>query len=255
MISIVIAYYNRKKLFIETLKSMAKSSYKDFEVIAVDDGSRKEERLEDLDFDFLKVVRVEPKDKWYFNSCIPYNIGIEEARGDIIVLQNPECLHVHDVISYVSKTVDDSNYVSISAYSFNEGMTKYLTEAISFKNGSFIETFKLLPQKSVIDFVGWYNHSKYRPVHYHFCAALTRNSIKKLGGFDKRYAMGIGYEDNEFIDRVRRLGLKMVIADDVSVIHQWHPKVYDLIDPVFNALYKKNGVLHKKTERERIIHV
>ena len=57
MISIVTAYYNRKQLFINTLKSIkAQNSTYLLEVIAVDDGSEETERLEDLvsEFPFLK---------------------------------------------------------------------------------------------------------------------------------------------------------------------------------------------------------
>lgn len=255
MISVVVAYFNRKQLFIETLKSIARSSYKNFEVIAVDDGSMDTERIDDLEFPFLRVIRIEPKDKWYYNSCVPYNIGINASNGDIVVLQNPECLHVHDVLQYVSKVVNNSIYISMSAYSFNKDMTRYLLGSTSPDYDSFIETFKSLPQQSVIDYVGWYNHSVYRPVHYHFCAALTKKNLRKLNGFDERYAMGIGYEDNEFINRVGKLGLDKIIADDVSVIHQWHPKVYDLINPKHLALYGRNALLYRRSKNERSMHV
>ena len=103
MISIVTAYFNRKKLFTKTLESFEKSNCKNFEVIAVDDGSHEEERLEDLmvKFPFLKVIRLEKKDRWYVNPCIPFNIGFKNAIGDKIIIQNPECFHSDDIISYV----------------------------------------------------------------------------------------------------------------------------------------------------------
>jgi predicted glycosyltransferase involved in capsule biosynthesis len=150
-----------------------------------------------------------------------------------------------DVLTYVSKNVNENNYISMACYSVNKRITLKET----------IENFKILPQQSVSAYIGWYNHSKYRPVHYHFCAALTKRNLNILGGFDERYAMGIGYEDNEFIDRVKRLNLEMVIADDVPVIHQWHPKVYDLVNSKYLDLYGKNALLHKQTKKESIIHV
>ena len=49
MISVVTAYYNRKSLFIRTLDSFSPSIGEiNFEVIAVDDGSDENERLEEL---------------------------------------------------------------------------------------------------------------------------------------------------------------------------------------------------------------
>ena len=55
-ISIVTAYYNRRQLLINTLKSISKTSHNDFEVIVVDDGSTEENKIDDLpnEFPFLK---------------------------------------------------------------------------------------------------------------------------------------------------------------------------------------------------------
>jgi GT2 family glycosyltransferase len=244
-ISIVTAYYNRKQLFYQTLKSIVKSKFSDFELIVVDDGSSLEHRLEEYldEFSFLRLIRLEPENKWYANPCIPFNIGIRAAQGEIIVLQNPECLHVHDVLTYLSENVNDTNYISVSTYALNEEITNKLPNLISENN--FIDYFGLLPQQATggSPTLGWYNHSRFRPEHLHFCSALTRKNIEELGGFDERYAYGISYDDNEFIERIRRKGLKMIIADNVSVIHQWHVNVlYKHLK--FQDLHNKNRNLY-----------
>jgi len=224
MISIVTAYHNRKELFYQTLKSIEKSQFKDIELIAVDDCSSSEHRLEPYldEFPFLKIIRLEQKDKWYINPCVPFNKGISKANGDIIVLQNPECLHVHDVLTYISENINDENYISISAYGLESRLTKLLPEHI--KNGTLLDFFNTFPQRPYrgYDMSGWYNHSIYRPVHFHFCSAITRNNMKKLNGFDERFAYGIAYDDDEIVARIRILGLKLHIENSVSVIHQYH---------------------------------
>jgi GT2 family glycosyltransferase len=239
MISIVTAYYNRKQLFKRTLESIAKSAVKDFELIAVDDASKEEERLEDLveQFPFMRIIRVEPKDKWYYNSAMPFNMGIAQAKGDIIVLQNPECLHHLDVLSQFIKEVDQTNYVTATCYSMNKRET---------------EEWKWEMRNNTIC---WYNNVFHRPVYFHFCAAMTTENMKKLGGFDERYAMGIAYDDNDLVDRITRLGLKKIISEDIFVYHQWHPKVYDLANPIHKALYERNARLHKQTRHEKTIQV
>jgi glycosyltransferase involved in cell wall biosynthesis len=247
----VTAYYNRKELFHRTLKSITKTKYDNFEIIAVDDASRKEERIEDLaiGFPFLRVIRIEPKDKWYKSAIIPLNLGISLADGDIIVLQNPECLHVHDVLSHIVEKINDLDYISISAYSFNEELTNTLPAQIDGED--FIGYFESLPQQTVDGYVGWYNHSTYRPVHFNFCAALTGKNMKSLGGFDERYAMGLGFEDDEFIGRITKMGLNKIISEEVSVIHQWHPKVFDLADDGNLALFLSNRELYLETRNEK----
>jgi len=219
MLSIVMAYYDRKRQLLHTLNSIQKSKVKDFEIVIVDDGSKDTERLEDIliSFPYIRLIRVEPKDKWYINTCMPMNRGIAEAKGDIIVLQNPECVHVQDVLSYIVENLTEEKYLSISTYAFNESNVSRLDYLLN--------NFGKLPQQRYLYDLGWYNHPVYRPVYFNFCAALTRSNILKLGGFDERYAMGLARDDVEFVDRITRLGLKKEIPTEVSVIHQWHSKV------------------------------
>jgi glycosyltransferase involved in cell wall biosynthesis len=249
MISIVTGYYNRKGLFYQTLKSIARSKFKDIELIAVDDGSSPEHRLEDLlqEFPFLKIKRLEKGNKWYINPCVTFNIGLREAKGNIIVLQNPECLHVHDVLTYFSENINDSNYISVSAYGLDPKSTTLLPQYC--ENNTLLDFFKTLPQHAYPggDAYGWYNHSKFRPVHFHFCSAMTRSNMNKLNGFDERYAHGVGYDDDEIIARIRKLGLTLIIEDNVSVIHQYHASLWT--HPNTAMLCERNRALLQNVTR------
>lgn len=122
-ISIVTAYYNRKKLFERTLNSINETEYQGvFEVIAVDDGSDEDERLEDLKnkYPFLKIIRLEPEQKWYNNSCIPFNLGFKEAKGDKIIIQNPECYHFNDILKYVGANLQKDDYLSFGCFALDK---------------------------------------------------------------------------------------------------------------------------------------
>ncbi|RTZ50063.1 glycosyltransferase family 2 protein [Chryseobacterium arthrosphaerae] len=226
-ISIVTAYYNRKKLFENTLSSIVSQSpdpSMELEVIAVDDGSDEEERLEDLteQYPFLKVIRLEKADKWYFNSCIPFNIGFREAKGDIVILQNPECLHYGDVLKYTQKHINDSNYISFSCFSLGIESTDNLHTLLEST-----EKLQKLMADNNVGYIGdgldcWYNHSVTNPKGYHFCAAITKKNLYDLGGFDERFARGIAFDDNEFLHRVKLKGLQIEIIDQPIVLHQNH---------------------------------
>ncbi|MGG7552007.1 glycosyltransferase family 2 protein [Chryseobacterium arthrosphaerae] len=226
-ISIVTAYYNRKKLFENTLSSIVSQSpdpSMELEVIAVDDGSDEEERLEDLteQYPFLKVIRLEKADKWYFNSCIPFNIGFREAKGDIVILQNPECLHYGDVLKYTQKHINDSNYISFSCFSLGIESTDNLHTLLESP-----EKLQKLMADNNVGYIGdgldcWYNHSVTNPKGYHFCSAITKKNLYDLGGFDERFARGIAFDDNEFLHRVKLKGLQVEIIDQPIVLHQNH---------------------------------
>ena len=99
----------------------------------------KNERLEDLTekYPFLKVIRLEKEDKWYFNSCIPFNIGFKEAKGDIIILQNPECLHYGNIINFVQNHLNDNNYLSFACFSLGIESTHNLDTLLQHPEKKF----------------------------------------------------------------------------------------------------------------------
>lgn len=240
MISVVTAYYNRKKLFKRTLESMLPYyGTIDFEVIAVDDGSDEHERLEDLKavFPFLNVIRLEKENKWYRNPCIPFNIGFENVKGDKVILQNPECYHFGEILPYVDKNLTDNNYLSFGCYSLDKEYTD--------NDDLFFDKKKINHIINLNDFsikmdgeLGWYNHSIYRPVAFHFCAALTYKDLFDLGGFDPRYAWGVGFDDNEFIWRLNQKGVKISYVDKEIVLHQNH---YVHVEKDINFFKKKEN--------------
>jgi GT2 family glycosyltransferase len=246
MVSIVTAYHNRKKLFLKTLESIEKSQYKDIEVIVVDDGSSDEHRLEDIlpKYPFLKLIRLENKDKWYVNPCVPYNVGFKEAKGDIIIIQNPECYHFHDVISYAVENLKKEDYFSFSCYSLDRDSTENIDSTLT---RSFIVNKSITSDGDN----GWYNHSLYRPVGYHFCSAIHKENLDDLGGFDERYADGIAFDDNELLVRINKKGLKIKIIDTHTVLHQWHYSSNNYQKVNAQTLIEKNRrLLNEVTMRE-----
>jgi len=259
MISIVTAYFNRKRLFLRTLQGLALHYGKiDFEVIVVDDGSRQEERLEDLDttFPFLRVVRLEPKNKWYMNPCIPFNIGLELAKGDKIILQNPECYHYDGILEHVEKELQSNKYLAFGCFSLDAKNTD--DDQLFYDRENIDKLININTNVVLVDGgLGWYNHSKYRPNAYHFCTAIMAEDLVDLGGFDMRYAYGYGYDDDDLIYRIRQKGMKIDFVDQIKVLHQNHYyKTFDVDDQ--KVKYQNEKALRNKmifnsiTERSNI---
>lgn len=227
MISIVSAYYNRKDLLFNTLKSLENSNYKDFEFITIDDCSDDEHRIEDFKniFPFLKVIRLEKKDKWYVNPCVVFNKGFKEVKGDIVIIQNPECLHVGDILEF-AKNIKENEYFSFGCYSLTKEKTEQITKNVienNFKIDDIKKTINTKPRSVTSDGDdGWYNHPMLRPGGYHFCSAITKKNLDDMGGFDENFALGIAYDDDEFLYRIRKKNLNVKIIDNPFVAHQWH---------------------------------
>ena len=211
-ISIVMAYHNRRNQLKKTLESIR--YFGDPEIIVVDDAS--DERIDDLEG--ITPIRIEPEQKTWFNSCIPYNMGFAKAKSEIVIIQNPECVHVGDILGYSSQ-IHDGIVFSYAAYSLDYHLVYNYYSPEGLKDLIMKE-----PQRIQVAHHGWYNHSIHRPVGYHFCMAMMRTDLEKLGGFDERFYAGIAFEDDDLVRRIRNMGLDLQIIDDPFVIHQKHTR-------------------------------
>lgn len=223
-ISIVMTYYERLHQLTTTLKTFKMHNYQNIEVIVVDDASPTqpldEETVKSLPFP-IKAVQM-PADKNYYNPCIPFNKGLFMAEGDIIIIQNAECAHVHNIIDYVEKNIKENEYLTFSCYSMQKEKTFEFFDSNSWDLNDLKNMITAEKSATVDGDDAWYNHSVHRPCAYHFCSAIYKEDLKDLNGFDERYANGIGFDDDEILDRIKRKGLDVKIIDDYSVIHQWH---------------------------------
>lgn len=212
MISIVMAYFDRRAQLLKTLESIR--YYGNPEIIIVDDAS--DERIDDLD---VKVIRIEPVDKWWINGgSIQFNIGFSHAKGDIILMQNPECIHIGDILNF-TKGLKRNQVFSFAAYSLDIHLQYNKYDPASLRK--YIMT---QPQRIQVAHHGWYNHSIHRPEALHFCNAIHRKDLEQIGGFDERFANGIGFDDNDLVRRIRKSGMDLKIIDDPFVIHQKHKR-------------------------------
>ena len=116
-VSIILPYYNRKRLLMRSLTSFEElyapfgDELYNLEIVIVDDSSDEENRLEDLVkmFDLnIKLIRLENKNG--INPCYPYNVGVRESSGDIIILSSPETFHTTDMFKVSKKRRIINNY-------------------------------------------------------------------------------------------------------------------------------------------------
>lgn len=260
-VSIVMAYYNRLEVLKVSLRTISMTKHDNIEVIIVDDGSDAPHRCEEIkdcyDLD-IKVLRIDKEKKTWTNSCISFNKGFQQAVGDIVIIQNPECLHVGDVVSYAVENLNDENYLTFSCYSINAPATTHLLN-IKSDTSDYVDKIVALIEphmKShvvISNFLGWYNHPTVRPYAYHFCSAITKKNLDELGGFDERYSLGFGYDDNELLTRIKRKGLRIGVVSPESgvyVIHQYHSICAESRSSKSEGVQKNCKLFHEVTLKE-----
>ena len=234
MISIVMAYYNRLPQLTYTLKTLTRSACKEFEVVIVDDYSSNDHNIDNLpkEFSSLNFQIIKMKDlsfkKTYISPSIPYNVGFRKSRGDKIIIQNPECCHMGDVILYTEKNLRQGQYLSFHCWASGK------RELDQLHKTDLLDTATSNGR--------WYNHAVHRPASYHFTTAMTRKDLIDLNGFDERYSSGHSYDDDEFIERIKKKNLEIKFVENPWTVHQFHGKSFN--NPLNPEITQDNLTFH-----------
>lgn len=249
-VSIILPYYNRKELVSLTLKSFEHFySEQNVEVVIVDDGSSDEHRLEgSLDFNLdIKLIRLEGKNG--INPCYPYNVGVRESSGDILILSSPETFHTTNVFETSNNFNDlnDNTYLLFSVFCLTDiNSTNTIKSEKDFNVSLDVfevikpNLYKNLGENGYVfnnKYGSWYTHSEYRPSGLNFFTAITRKKFYELSGFDERFRFGTGFDDDEFKDRLIESGVVFKYIDNGLGIHIDHEVVNNMSPTTNKSLY------------------
>jgi len=195
MISLILPYWDRQEAADAAFDLLAKNySGLDLEVVVVDDGNKVPFIVPDVPLN-IRVITLPRKDEPK-SPVTPWNVGVAESKGDIVILSCIEMLHESPVIEQMIDALEDlgpMGYVLASAW---------------------------CPESQT-----WHCHSSVKVPRnpagtgLSFCSAMHRSLWDKSGGFDEEYRDGAGYEDNDFINRMLRVGARFLIRDDLVVTH------------------------------------
>ena len=209
-ISIVMTSCNRSIQTYFTLDTIAKSHNKNIQIILVDDSTTDCISITQLQKYNIHIELINIKNKFWINPCVNYNIGFKHIKGTKVIIQNAEVCHMDDILKYVSNNVNNEEYHSFNVYALNNIEQNALLHNTTYS--------KITDLKGM-----WYQHPQHRNAHYHFLVAMTVNTFNKIGGFDIDYSVGVDYDDNALVHRVKNSNIKLINVETTLMgVHQWH---------------------------------
>jgi glycosyltransferase involved in cell wall biosynthesis len=202
--SIIIPLYNRPQEIKELLETLTLQTYKQFEVLVIEDGS---------DDDAAEIVKnfTDRLDVKYFvknneGQGFTRNFGFERAKGDYFVIFDSDCLIPENYM----QTVNDSlakNY--LDAYGGPDDSHPSFTpiqKAISYSMTSPFTTGGIRGNKKGI--------GQFHPRSFNM--GISRQVWEKAGGF---IITRLG-EDIEYSIRIHSLGFKIGLIPEAKVYHK-----------------------------------
>jgi glycosyltransferase involved in cell wall biosynthesis len=168
-VSVIIPTYNHRASVLETLESVFRQTFTDYEVIVVNDGSPDDTAtiLKPL----VESGRIRYFEQANAGQAVARNRGIAEARGEFIALLDDDDLWPEDKLAWqVESLKADTNAIMVCGYSDSFG--KKTGERSPGKNSDVNETLDLIFPGNRIRSPGQ--------------TIIRKNAILALNGFDSK---------------------------------------------------------------------
>jgi len=202
--SIIIPLYNRPQEIKELLETLTEQTYKDFEVLVIEDGSVN---------DAAEVIKAfeDKLNLLYFvktneGQGFARNYAFEQAKGDYFIVFDSDCLIPADYLQIVNDSLA-TNW--LDAYGGPDDAHPSFTptqKAISYSMTSPFTTGGIRGNKKGI--------GQFHPRSFNM--GISRQVWEKAGGF---IITRLG-EDIEYSIRIHSLGFKIGLIPDAKVYHK-----------------------------------
>lgn len=196
--SVIIPAYNAERTLSLTLEALRRQTVprEEYEVIVVDDGST-DGTAEVARAYGVRLIRQQNQ-----GPAAARNVGVREARGEIVLFTDSDCEPREDWIEKLTAPFADPEVVGAKgAY-----LTRQRSLMARFVQLEYEDRYDRMARFAQIDFIDTYS------------AAYRRAVFLANRGFDTIFPTA-SVEDQEFSFRLAQKGYKMVFVPDARVYH------------------------------------
>lgn len=189
-VSIIIPALNEEKYIEKTLKHIKKQTYRNIEIIVVDNAST--DKTKSIAKKYAKVISVKKR-----GISKARNAGARIATGSVLLFVDADTLLKKDFVERVVERFKKSkNVVGICGYIETRG--------------SFLQrlVYKLCSE------IAWISTIIRMPLFYGMCMAWKKDVFESVGGFDENLHTA---EDIDFTIKARKFG-RCILARDAKAI-------------------------------------
>lgn len=237
--SIIVPVYNRPDEVDELLESLCKQSFKDFEVIIVEDGSSV--NCKDVCSKYMERLNMKYFMKQNSGPGLSRNYGAERSSGEYLIVLDSDVVLPE---GYLQAVEDELQRQPADAFGGPDRAHDSFTDtqkAISYSMTSFFTTGGIRGGKKKLD--------KFYPRSFNM--GIRRESYMKLGGFSK---MRFG-EDIDFSIRIFDAGYKCRLFPDAWVWHKRRTDMRKFFRQVYNSGIARINLHKRHPGSMKLVHL
>ena len=242
--SIVVPVYNRPDEVDELLESLSSQTFKDFEVVIVEDGSKI--TCKDVCEKYANILDLHYYYKENSGPGQSRNYGVERARGKYVLIVDSDAVAPHGFMQAID---DELQRQPSDAWGGPDAAHESFTDvqkAISYAMTSFFTTGGIRGGKKQLD--------KFYPRSFNL--GIRREAYLALGGFSKtRFSkMSLYGEDIDFSIRIYKAGYSCRLFPEAWVWHKRRTDFRKFWRQVYNSGYARVNLWRMYPEALKPVH-
>jgi Glycosyltransferases, probably involved in cell wall biogenesis len=237
--SLIIPVYNRPQEVDELLESLTLQTFKDFEVIVVEDGSTLTCR--DVVKKYEGLLKVFYFIKPNSGPGASRNYGAEYANGDYLIVLDSDCIIPPYYLTEVYMELSNNSCDAFGGPDRAHDSFTQMQKAINYGMTSFFTTGGIRGGKKQLD--------KFYPRSFNM--GIRAEVFNKLNGFsDMRFG-----EDIDFSIRLYKAGCKVRLFPKAWVFHKRRVDLRKFYKQVYNSGIARINLYKKYPESLKAVHL
>jgi glycosyltransferase involved in cell wall biosynthesis len=236
--SIIIPVYNRPDELKELLESLKNQTYKNFEVIVVEDGSSL--KSDTIVEDYQKDLEI----KYFFKSNSgpgqSRNYGSERASGEYHVFFDSDCIIPEQYFEVVNNRLEKERVDAYGGPDMAHPDFTPIQKSINYSMTSFFTTGGIRG--------GMKDEKKFHPRSFNM--GFTKEVFKKTKGFSK---MRFG-EDVDMSLRIIKSGFSTTLIKDAAVYHKRRVDFRKFFKQVYNSGIARINLYKRHPQSLKLVH-
>ena len=237
--SIIIPVYNRPEELKELILSISKQSFKNLEVIIVDDGSQ----ISSIEIfqNFKKKLNI----SYFFTKnqgpALARNFGVKNANGEWIIFFDSDCTIPNNYFKILEKFLNNNFIDFFGGPDTLDDSFNSIQKSINFSMTSFLTTGGIRGRKKSID--------KFLPRTFNM--GVKKKLFNEVKGFSNiRYG-----EDLDLSYRLLKKGKSSALIDKAFVNHKRRSNLSSFLKQIYNSGRARNFLNNKHKGTFRFYHL
>jgi len=237
--SLIVPVYNRPDEVDELLASLVAQTYRDFEVIIVEDGSSVP--CEDICKKYDDNLVISYFSKSNSGPGQSRNYGAERSSGEYLIILDSDCIIPQRYLEIVRKYLEEFPVDAFGGPDRAHTSFTKIQKAINYGMTSFFTTGGIRGGRKKLD--------KFYPRSFNM--GVKKDVYLALGGFSK---MRFG-EDIDFSIRIFKGGYKCVLIREAWVYHKRRTDFRKFFKQVYNSGIARINLYKKYPDSLKIVHL